>query len=214
MSSRGKFIVLEGGDGSGKSSQLRKIEEILQGRKEDLGEFVFTREPGGSVYAEEIREVTLNSPNAKQASAKTAFALFWASRTDNLKNTIIPALESGKNVICDRFDSSTFAYQIFGQESTELEKDFDFFREFFVGEYKPDLYIYLDVDIEIGLKRKGNAGIEKNHFDRKGDFLKRMNEGYKKFLSKVPSVIVDANPPFEEVTDNLMTEIEKAIKHK
>src|SRR5579864_4280814 len=105
---KGKFIVLEGGEGAGKSTQLRVIKEILG------DDIVITREPGGSPYAEEIRNVILKSTNAGQADAKTHFALFWAARADHMKNTVLPALNAGKHVISDRFDSSTFAYQIYG----------------------------------------------------------------------------------------------------
>ena len=129
------FIVLEGGEGAGKSSQMESL-------KKDFGDnFVFTREPVGSLYAEEIRNLILKSPNASQADAKTLFALFWAARADHLKNTILPALDAGKHVICDRFDSSTFAYQIYGQEAHELEDFFWKMRDFYLQDIKPDVYI-------------------------------------------------------------------------
>ncbi len=202
---KGKFIVLEGSEGAGKSSQLKKIKEIYG------DEIIVSREPGGSPYAEEIRNVILNSPNAGQADAKTHFALFWAARADHLKNKIIPALESGKTVICDRFDSSTYAYQIFGQQAQELKEEFFTFREFFLGEAKPDLYIYMDVDTEIGLTRKTSQPEEINHFEaRKIEFFNRMREGYSEFFTKVPSVTVSANGTFNEVTELL----KKVIKEK
>lgn len=215
MNKRGKFIVLEGSEGSGKSSQLKKIAEILG------DDVVVTREPGGTPYAEEIRHVILKSENAAQANEKTLFALFWASRADHLKNKIIPALEAGKTVLCDRFDSSTYAYQtvrtdrfdstknkpheIMGSAIEEIKDNFFFFRDFFVGECKPDLYIYLDVDIEVGLSRKNVQKDELNHFDkRKVEFFNGMKEAYSEFLTKVPSVVVDANPAFDVVTNKLL----------
>lgn len=203
--SKGKFIVLEGGEGAGKSSQLKKL-------KEKLGDsIVVTREPGGSPYAEEIREIILNSKNASQANGKTLFALFWAARADHLKNTIIPALESGKTVICDRFDSSTYAYQIFGQEMEELKANFFNFRDFFVGEYKPDLYIYLDVSTEVGLSRKSGQPEEVNHFEeRKIDFFNRMEKGFKEFFEKVPNIKINADPSFDEVAE----ELEKIVRNE
>ena len=205
MTKRGKFIVLEGSEGSGKSSQLKKIAEILG------DDVLVTREPGGSPYAEEIRHVILKSPNAAQADEKTLFALFWASRADHLKNTIIPALEAGKTVISDRFDSSTYAYQIFGQGAEELKNDFFFFRDFFVGDCKPDLYIFMEVDIETGLKRKNSQKDELNHFDkRKMDFFDNMKRGYREFFTKVPSVTIDANPTFDIVTQKLL-EVIKSV---
>ena len=203
---KGKFIVIEGGEGAGKSSQIKKLKEILG---DDL---VVTREPGGSPYAEEIREIILNSENAGQANAKTHFGLFWAARADHIKNTILPAIESGKHVVCDRFDSSTYGYQIFGQEHQELKEMFFQFRDFFLGNCKPDLYIYMQVDTETGLSRRTEGNMEMNHFDkRKVDFHERMRKGYAEFFEKVPSITVDANPSFDEVTDNLLKEVQKVI---
>lgn len=201
---KGKFIVLEGSEGAGKTSQLKKIAEYFG------DDVVITREPGGTPFAEEIREVMLNSEHAGQADAKTHFALIWASRADHLKNKIIPALAEGKTVISDRFDSSTYAYQIFGQEAEHLKDDFHKFREFFVGDCTPDLYIYMDVDVETGLSRKQvNQKDELNHFDnRKMDFFDRMKRGYVEFMEIVPSVVIDASPDFDTVTKSLIEAIE------
>jgi dTMP kinase len=202
---RGKFIILEGGEGAGKSSQLRDIKE-LYGDK-----IITTREPGGTPYAEEIRRIILKSENADQADAKTHFALFWAARADHLKNKIIPALESGINVISDRFDSSTFAYQIYGQEAKELEGFFWQMRDFYLGDNKPDIYIYLDVSAEEGLRRKSfQSEDENNHFDdRKVDFHNRMRNGFTEFLKRVPSVVIDANPSKMEVKKALIEAVDK-----
>lgn len=204
---RGKFIILEGGEGAGKSSQLRDIKE-LYGDK-----IITTREPGGTPYAEEIRRIILKSENADQADAKTHFALFWAARADHLKNKIIPALESGINVISDRFDSSTFAYQIYGQEAKELEGFFWQMRDFYLGDNKPDIYIYLDVSAEEGLRRKSfQSEDENNHFDdRKVDFHNRMRNGFTEFLKRVPSVVIDANPSKMEVKKALIEAIDKVF---
>jgi dTMP kinase len=205
---KGKFIILEGSEGAGKTSQIKKLAEYFGDK------VIITREPGGSPYAEEIRNVILKSEYASQADAKTHFALFWAARADHLKNTIIPALESGKTVLCDRFDSSTYAYQIYGQEATELKNQFFTFRDFFLGETKPDLYVFMQVDFKTGLLRKGAQPEEINHFEeRPSEFFARMDTGFKEFFEKVPTKIVDANPDFETVTKSLIeiiqTEIEK-----
>lgn len=204
---RGKFIILEGGEGAGKSSQLRDIKELYGDR------IITTREPGGTPYAEEIRHLILKSENAGQADAKTHFALFWAARADHMKNKIIPALESGINVISDRFDSSTFAYQIYGQEAKELEGFFWQMRDFYLDNNKPDLYIYLDVSAEEGLKRKSfQSEDENNHFDqRKVDFHNRMRDGFVEFLKQVPSAVINADPPKIEVKKALIEEIDKIL---
>ena len=193
-----KFIVLEGGEGAGKTTQIKLLKESLADK------IVITREPGGSPYAEEIRNVILKSPNAKGAGAKTHFALFWAARADHIQNTIQPALNSGKPVICDRFDSSTFAYQIYGQEAKELKDFFWKTREFYLEELKPDLYIYLDVDIETGLRRKFVDAEEVNHFEeRELAFHKRMKEGFTEFFKSAPHKIIDANQSLEKVQADL-----------
>ena len=205
---RGKFIILEGGEGAGKSSQLRDLKDIYGDR------IIVTREPGGTPYAEEIRHLILKSEHAGQADAKTHFALFWAGRADHLKNTIIPALENGINVISDRFDSSTFAYQIHGQEAKELSDFFWQMRDFYLNEVTPDIYIYMDVSTEEGLRRK-NTQVnqdEINHFDqRKVDFHNRMREGFMEFLKKVPHKIVDANSSKEEVKKLLIQAIDEVL---
>jgi len=204
---KASFIVLDGGEGAGKSTQIQEIKKHFGDR------IVITREPGGSLYAEEIRGLILGSEHAGQANAKTHFALFWAARADHLKNTIIPALESGKHVVCDRFDSSTFAYQIFGQEAHELKDFFFSMRDFYLGDYKPDLYVLLDVDPETGLGRKQNqTGEVLNHFDeRQISFHTRMREGLIEFFEHVPHKIVDARPEFDVVTKDLISVLEAEL---
>jgi len=196
---RGPFVVLDGGEGSGKTSLLQKV-------KEHYGDgVVITREPGGSAYAEEIRELILNSPNAKQADGETMFSLFWAARADHLKNTIIPALNSGKMVISDRFDSTTYAYQIVAQKVRELEELFWTVRGLYLKGYKPNLYVYLDVSPAVGLARKNTQRDErKNHFDeRRLEFHEDLRKGFKEFFARkdydIKSAIINAERSQEAV---------------
>jgi dTMP kinase len=205
--SKGKFIVVDSGEGAGKTTQIKRIKD-LYGDK-----VVLTREPGGSPYAEEIRNIILKSPNAAQADAKTLFALFWAARADHLKNTILPALENGKIVICDRFDSSTFAYQIVAQKARELEKFFWQMRDFYLGDVKPDLYIYFDIDPKIGLARKNGQSVEeRNHFeDRQIEFHNALRGGFKEFVKHVPHAIIDASKPIDDVWNDFKLILEKEI---
>jgi dTMP kinase len=205
---KGLFIVVDSGEGSGKTTQLRKAQEFFG---EDL---VLTREPGGSPYAEEIRQVILKSPNAGQADAKTLFALFWAARADHMKNTILPALAAGKIVICDRFDSSTFAYQIIAQGAKELKDFFWQMRDFYLGDQKPDLYVYFDIDPVIGLARKNKQGGEElNHFEaREIDFHNRLRVGYREFITHVPHAVIDASQPIEKVWLDFKSVLDKAFE--
>lgn len=197
---KGLFIVLDSGEGSGKSTQLKLLQEKLGDK------LVVTREPGGTPYAEEIRKLILHSPNAGQADAKTMFGLFWAARADHLKNLIKPSLEAGKIVVCDRFDSSTYAYQIVAQGASELEGFFWQMRDFYLGSLKPDLYIYLDIKPEVGLARKsGQDASEQTHFEaREIEFHKKLRVGYKAFLEKVPHAIVDAGQSVDMVQNDLL----------
>ncbi len=204
---KGKFIVIDSGEGAGKTTQLKRIKDYY----EDM--IVLTREPGGSPYAEEIRNLILKSPNAGQANAKTMFALFWAARADHLENTIMPALKEGKIVICDRFDSSTFAYQIVAQGARELEIFFWQMRYFYLKDWEPDLYIYFDIEPKIGLARKNKqVAEERNHFeDRHIEFHNALRDGFKEFIKLVPHKIIDANQSLEEVWHDFKDVIDSLI---
>lgn len=207
---KGKFIVLDSGEGAGKTLQLEKAKEFFGDN------LVITREPGGSKYAEQIREIILHSVYSQYADAKTLFALFWAARADHLDKTIKPALLEGKTVITDRFDSSTYAYQIVAQGAVELKELFWQMREVYLGDFKPDLYVYLDVDPEIGLARKNNQGpAELNHFEARAlDFHRLQRAGCKEFMSKVTSKVVDASRSIDDVWLDFKKILEEEIKVK
>jgi dTMP kinase len=197
---KGRFIVVDSGEGAGKTSQLQFAKKFFGDK------LVLTREPGGSPYAEEIRNLILQSGHAGQANAKTLFALFWAARADHVKNTILPALSEGKTVISDRFDSSTFAYQIVAQGARELEKFFWDTREFYLSLTKPDLYVYFDLDPAIGLARKASqGGGENNHFEaRPLEFHYKLRDGFKEFIKSVPHKVIDASQPIEKVREDFL----------
>ncbi len=204
--SKPPFIVIEGGEGSGKSS-------VLMALKEELGDRIFTtREPGGSPYAEVIRDVTLKNPLAKGTPAETTLCLMFASRFDNTSRSIVPALKAGTPVIADRFDASSFAYNVGAQSRGALEGLFWKLRERL--EVKPDLYIFFDVDPREGLRRAQSRnqsllqGKQYDHFDdREVEFHEKVREGYMKFFQKVPHMIIDANQPLDEVKKAFREEI-------
>jgi len=196
---KGSFIVVEGGEGAGKSSQLALLAT-------SCNNLYITREPGGSPYAEEIRSIILDSEYASVADVRTHFALFWAARADHVYTTIAPTLASGQDLISDRFDASTYAYQIYGQEAWDLEELFFTLRDFYLETQTPDLYIYLDIDPEEGLKRRSEALGKNNHFDdRDIAFHTRMREGYQKFFNTIngTSEIIDATRSFEKVAHDI-----------
>lgn len=217
MRTKTKFIVVEGGDGSGKSTLIEHARKVLG---EDI--FVFTREPGGSDFGEVIRNVALKNPLASLATPETQFALMWAARHDNLHKKVLPALSSGKSVISDRFDISTFAYQVFGSDSDTFESLFWSTRDHFLGNNKPDLYIILDLDPHVGLARvskranqDGNAGGDsKNHFDERGlPFHEKVRKGLLDFSRKIPNAcIIDASMGEEEVKEAFLKEIRRCLE--
>ncbi|MBU6371048.1 MAG: dTMP kinase [Patescibacteria group bacterium] len=176
------FIVVDGPEGAGKSMLIRRAATYLESL---VLPFIVTHEPGGTPYGKEIRDLILYSPHAVQADGKTLFALFWADRADHMKNKIIPALEEGVIVICDRFDSATFAYQIVAQGERELESLFWETRESYLGKFEPDMYVHVKLDPGIGLARKKEQG-EENHIERKGlEFHRRVSAGLEEFFSRL-----------------------------
>ncbi len=203
------FIVIEGGEGAGKTTLRDAIKKVLG------DSVVITREPGGSPYAEAIREVMLGHNLAKTADAKTMLCLMFAARFDHVRNTIVPALDQGKHVICDRFDGSSFAYQLYGQKNPEAKKLFWNLRS--NVDRLPDLYIYADVDVEEGLRRvhsRNKISGKGNHFDDRGiDFHQRLRTGFKAFLKKVPHITIDANQAREKVVEDFLREF-KAFQAK
>jgi dTMP kinase len=205
---RGKFIVLAGCEGAGKTTQIQNL-------KAKYTEAVFFREPGGTEFAEEVRSLMLTSKYAKGLTAYEQMNLAFAGRSQNIRDIVGPALEAGKTVFVDRYDCCSFAYQIFGMDGSSL---FDLFsaHRLVMGDarYLPDLYVILDVSPEEGMKRVSSrkaAEGKSNHFDDRGaDFHARVREGYQRFaeahFGRV--VMVDAHPPKEEVWKS----IEKAVQ--
>ncbi len=203
------FIVVEGGEGSGKSSLLVALKEMV-------GDKIFTtREPGGSPYAEAIRETTLKNPLAKGTPAETTLCLMFAARFENTARAIMPALESGMPVVADRYDGSSYTYQVWAQSKGVLDRLFWALRERL--QVLPDLYIFVDVDPREGLRRAHNRNqslLGENaydHFDdREVAFHESVREGYMKFLDRVPHLIIDANRPLEAVKKDFIEQISKA----
>src|SRR4051794_12724153 len=188
---RGKFITFEGGEGSGKSTQVAGLAMRLQ----KLGISVkVSREPGGSAGAEAIRHVLLSGV-AKPLGPHAEAILFAAARADHLRETVRPALERGEWVICDRFVDSTRVYQgvlgnVEAQVIGRLEK-------LVVGEQMPDLTVILDLDPTIGLKRvtkrRGNAPVDRFEAEE-FDFHKKLREAYLDLAAREPGriAVVDA----------------------
>ena len=198
--SKGFLVSLEGPEGAGKTSVLEALIPIL----EDRGiEVLSTREPGGVLIGEKIREVILD-PSHTEMDPKTELLLYIASRRQHLVEKVLPALAAGKLVIMDRFIDSSVAYQGFGRG---LDKEaIDWLNEFATDGLKPDLTLYFDIEVEEGLARiAANSDREINRFDMEGlDLHRKVRQGYLSLLEKEADRIVkiDASLPLDQVIAN------------
>lgn len=187
----GRFITFEGGEGSGKSTQVRRLVDRL--RVQGL-EVVETREPGGSPGAEALRQVLLSGA-AKALGAETEAMLFAAARADHVENLIRPALERGAWVVCDRFYDSTRVYQ--GVLGNVDPKVINALERVTVGDAKPDLTIVLDVPVETGLARTKSRGKAADRFEAEdSEYHNWLRVAYRKLAENEPErcVIIDASP--------------------
>ena len=172
MNPKGSFITFEGIDGSGKSTQARKLAEHLQAQGHDV---ILTREPGGSEGAEEIRALVLQGEPDRR-SAETEILLFTAARRDHLERTILPAIEAGKVVICDRFTDSTRMYQ--GLSRGDLRGTVDQLHKLMI-EREPDMTILIDMDSDTGLSRAlSRQGVEERFETFGADLQAQMRAGF------------------------------------
>lgn len=201
----GIFITIEGPDGSGKSTQIELLKKYLEDRGYDS---VVTREPGGTTISEAIREIILN-PEYKEMSYMTELLLYAAARSQLVNQIIRPAIEEGKAVICDRFVESSAVYQGIGRGlgvSTVYEVN-----NYALGEVKPKLTIFMDLDAEDGLKRKKKQAALDRMEQEDIEFHKRVVEGYRKLADLYPERIVpiDATLTVEEIHTKIVEEVEK-----
>jgi dTMP kinase len=207
---RGKFITFEGGEGTGKSTQAA----ILARRFESLGiPLQLTREPGGSPGAEIIRHVLLSGA-AKPLGADIEAMLFAAARDDHVRCTILPALESGKWVICDRFADSTRVYQgILGNVDQRIIKGLE---RVSIGDLAPDLTVILDVPVSLGVERarERRGSSEPDRFEAENaEFHQQLRKGFLDIATNEPDrcVVIDASPAREEVADAVWTTVQSRL---
>jgi len=196
---RGRFITLEGSEGSGKSTNLAFIHHYLQQSGIDV---VLTREPGGTPLGEAIRELLLDHRNNEMAS-DTELLLMFAARAQHLHELILPALEAGRWVLCDRFTDATYAYQ--GAGRGIAEERIALLEEWVQGELRPDLTLFLDLPVAQGLARAGERSAP-DRFEREQlDFFERVRQGYLEQAARAPQRyrIVDASQPLEAVQSSL-----------
>ena len=197
---KAQFITLEGVEGAGKSTQKDALCRLL-----DVNgvPYIETREPGGTSYAESIRELLL-SHSDDAPSAKTELLLMFAARAQHLETRILPALEAGTWVICDRFTDATYAYQGGGRE---LPVDWIETLETLVqGTKRPDLTLIFDVPIEIGLARAGRRGALDRIESEELAFFERVRAMYQQIASRETDrvVMLDASSDIESVTESMI----------
>ena len=190
------FITLEGPDGSGKTTQARRLAEWLREHGHDV---VLTREPGGTDIGDQIRAV-LHDPGNGAMDARTEILLYSASRAQHVAQQIRPALAAGRIVISDRYADSTLAYQGYGR-GLNLET-LRRITSFATGGLTPDLTLYLDITPEEGLQRRQSGGGEWNRLDAEAiEFHQRVRAGYLELVRQEPErwVVVRATCSVEEV---------------
>ena len=201
------FITLEGPEGSGKSTQIRRLAKRLEAMGYPV---VMTREPGGTPISDQIRHVLVRMEN-KELHPRTEILLFLAARAQLVEQLIKPALRDGKIILCDRYGDSTLAYQGYGHglDLDKLRQMLDFATD----HLKPDLTILLDLDVKIGLMRK-KAEDEWNRLDAyEVLFHERVRQGYLQLAAEEPERwrIVDASQGIDAVQEDLFQIILDAL---
>jgi dTMP kinase len=201
---RGRFITFEGGEGSGKSTQIKRLSERLTGVKQRN---IVTREPGGSPGAEIMRHLVL-SGMGKLLGPDAETLLFAAARDDHVRTIIQPALNQGTWVLCDRFSDSTRAYQ--GRVGNVEPGILNAMQRVTIGDLKPDLTIILDVPVEVGLRRaaarRGNGAPDR--FEAEDlKFHQDLREAYRQIAAEDPQrcVLIDASAEPDAVAAQIWT---------
>lgn len=208
---RGKFITFEGPEGCGKSTQVKRLKSFLE---EQGVEVVCTREPGGTATGEAIRNILQHDASGEDLSDECELLLFAASRAQIMSKVILPALDRGAWVICDRFIDSTLAYQGYGRGMSL--KDLDGINDFAIEGVKPDLTLLLDIPLEVSaarLSRRFSELDEKaDRFEKLGDaFHQRVRSGYLELAEKEADriAVIDGARSIDEVTDAIFARIKQ-----
>lgn len=202
---RAKFITFEGIEGSGKSTQAKKLHEFFSSRKI---ESVLTREPGGTPASEAIRAILIDEKISK-LEAKTELFLNFAARLEHVEKLIKPALQQNKIVISDRFFDSTYAYQgsAFGLDEKLIESA----HKMAIGDFAPDITFLIDVAVDVAFARIVNR-LDNNRYEKLGgDFHQKVRDGFLQLAKKNPRIkVIDGskNPDeiFHEIT-HILTSI-------
>ncbi|MDI9499584.1 MAG: dTMP kinase [Acetivibrionales bacterium] len=204
---RGLFVTVEGTDGCGKTTQIRNIIDHLS----SLGcRVVLTREPGGTRISENIRSIILD-PTFTEMHSITELMLYSAARAQLVEQVIKPSIAKSETVICDRYIDSFYAYQGYGRglDMDMLKK----ITSLAIGDMIPDITIFLDLDPEIGLRRRMNAANGDRIENEQIEFHRRVYDGYKQLARENPDriKIIDASRSVEEVWQDVRRQLDMAL---
>ncbi|MDE0723912.1 MAG: dTMP kinase [Alphaproteobacteria bacterium] len=198
----GVFITFEGGEGSGKTTQIKALSEALAAAGVD---HIMTREPGGCPSAEELRNLILTGAKDRWTDMGELL-LYTAARAEHLERVIRPALAAGKVVLCDRFADSTMVYQ--GISRGLGERTVEQLQTIVIGETAPDATVYFDIAPEIGLARSGGWDNGENRIEQEGlEFHTKVRDGFVALTKKHPErfVTIDASASVEDVFASLVS---------
>jgi dTMP kinase len=209
-SGRGRFVTFEGGEGSGKSTQIRMLADRLNAAKLRT---IVTREPGGSPGAEIMRHLVLSGVG-KLLGPDAETLLFAAARDDHVRTVILPALNQGTWVLCDRFSDSTRAYQ--GSLGSVPAGLINAMQRVTIGDLKPDLTIILDLPVEIGLQRaaaRRGSGAPDRFEGESLRFHQGLRDAYRKIVAEDPArcVLIDADADVDTVAARVWTVLSARI---
>lgn len=205
---KGKFILIEGGDGAGKDTHIEKLKELLKDR-----EVVFTREPGGTRVGKVIREMLLHESEGP-VSLPAELLLFMADRAQNVEETIKPALAAGNIVVSNRSWISFIAYQIYGREQYEWKEYLEEgLKKIFAG-VPADLAIVLDVSPKVGKERQKAMGKIPDTMESMIDAAhNRIRGAYLDIAKTLPyAIVIDAGRPLDEVWEDVKREVLKVVQ--
>ena len=203
---RGKFIILEGGEGSGKTTVGERL-------KLEFPDAVYTQDPGGTPLGEHIRKI-LMSDETKGIDVRAELLLFLAGRAELVGKVIRPALENGKLVISNRFGLSSIAYQVYGRQKPELLEFFRTASKIITLGCEPDACVLLDVTPETGVARVHSRPEEPTRFDNETlDFHVRVREGLLKHAAEFGTpFVIDAEKPLEDVWTETMNAVQSVLR--
>lgn len=204
---QGRFITMEGGEGAGKSTMMERVSDWLEQSGQRV---VSTREPGGTVLAEKLRDILLDRNNLL-LSGRAELLLMFAARAQHLDERIRPALARGDWVLCDRFTDATWAYQGGGRGLPR--EDIEALEALVHGDLQPDLTLLLDLPVEQGMLRASNRSRADRFEQESMDFFKRVRKAYLERAAMAPGrfAVIDASKGQEEVWAQIHTILQNRL---